>query len=141
MPEYSRVEVSTEDKHLWRKIFVKDVLSSYLAADTLVHNWLLSLPAPRGNMYKDLVAQQHHSLIAELRNLGVQVGMASSDEGEQRIERLIFGICPWQFHALAFSNHMIILAFRLVVLPGLLLCFSILTSHPPGGLPLLPRML
>lgn len=76
-------------------------------------------------MYQHLVAQQHHPLIAELRNLGVQLGMASSDEGEQRIERLIFGIFPWQFHAIAFSNH--VLPFRLVVLPSLLLCFSILT--------------
>lgn len=84
-------------------------------------------------MYKDLVAQQHHPLIAELRNLGVQLGMVSSNEGEQRTERLIFGIFPWQFHALAFSNHMIILAFRWVVLPGFL------TSNPPRILRLLPR--
>lgn len=91
-------------------------------------------------MYKDLVAQQHHPLIAELRNLIVQLGVASSDEGEQRIERLIFGIFPWQFHALAFSNHMILLAFKLVILPGLLLSFPILTSNPPRELPLLPSM-
>lgn len=84
-------------------------------------------------MYRDLMAQQHHPLIPELRNLGVQLGMLSSDEGEQRTERLIFGIFPRQFHALAFSNHMIILAFRWVVLPGLL------TSNSPRVLPLLPR--
>lgn len=100
----------------------------------------LSLPARRGNVYKDLVAQQHHPLIAELRNLTVQLGMASSHDGEQRVERLIFGIFPWQFHALAFSSHMVIVAFKLVVLPRLLLSFSILTSNSPGVLPLLPRM-
>lgn len=92
-------------------------------------------------MYKDLMTQQHHPLIAELKNLGVQLGMASSDEGERRIEGLIFGIFPWQFHAPAFSNRVIILAFKLVVLPGLLLSFSIPTSSPPGVLLLLPRML
>lgn len=91
-------------------------------------------------MCNDFVAQQHHPLIAELWNLGVQLEMARHDEWEQRIERLIFGIFPWQFHALAFSNHMIILAFRLVFLPGLFLYFSILTSNPPGVLPLLPRL-
>lgn len=91
-------------------------------------------------MYKYLVAQQHHPLIAELRNLGVQLGMAGNDEGEQRIERFIFGIFPWQFHVLAFNNCMIILAFKLVALSGLLLSFGILTSNPPGVLPLLPRM-
>lgn len=32
--EGSRVEVSTEVKHLWRKMFVKDMFSSYLAADS-----------------------------------------------------------------------------------------------------------
>lgn len=78
-------------------------------------------------MYKDLVAQQHHPLIAGLSNFGVQLGMASSNEQEPRIQRLISGIFPWQFHALAFSNHRIILTFGLVVLPGLLFCFSILT--------------
>lgn len=34
MPECSRVEASTEVKHLWKKILVKDMLSSYLAADS-----------------------------------------------------------------------------------------------------------
>lgn len=57
--------------------------------------------------------------------------MASSDEGEQKTERLIFGIFPWQFHALA----LIILAFRWVILPGLL------ASNSPWVLPLLPRKL
>lgn len=45
-------------------------------------------------MYKDLVAQQHHPLRAELRNLGVQLGMVNSDGREQGTERLIFGIFP-----------------------------------------------
>lgn len=57
-------------------------------------------------------------------------------KGNRGLQGSFLGIFPWQFHALAFSNHMILLAFKLVVLPGLLLSFSILTSNPPGVLPL-----
>lgn len=55
-------------------------------------------------MNKDLMAQQHHPLIAELRNLGVQLGMASSHEGEQRIERLVLGYSHGSFMLLLLAT-------------------------------------